>query len=249
MVVHGNGHIYCIHSNRLIKFHHGDLYNSTHMHLPSQLNGGLVLTNGMVVTQDGMLVVKQFSFNLADLPFIVLSKTKTLKILVAICLCVCSLLYAVVGAGNRATRALKSVLLGLPLSCCLWLVVLLYGMKQQIGSFSASRFVLDGLFSNKFGGGERTIIDPAMMTGVAGAPLPERVSWSRVGVTKVDGAAGFEQSPGAEDAIILMGDEHVFQFRWRPAEKKLFWVSVRLLLGVVRYVCRLRLNDSMMSTD
>lgn len=235
MVVHRNGHIYCIHSNRLLKFHNGDLANPQVVQIPSSLNHGLVLTNGMVVTQDGLLVVKQFSFNVADLPFIVLSKTKTIKILVAIASVLCCLRFVMLGSGRSKSKAsvplvarlVRSLLSGGCLSLLVWLVILMYGMKQQIGYFSPVRFLLDGLFSSNFGGGEVKIIDPDTLTVVASAHLPERVSWSRVGVTKVEEGV----VPGvSEDAIILMGDEHVFQLRWRPADKKLFWVSALIMI-------------------
>lgn len=236
MVVHKNGHLYCIHSNRLIKFQDGDISKAIQRNIPHSLNHGLVLTNGMVVTQDGYLVVKQFSFNVADLPFIILSKTKTIKILVAIAFCVCPLCWFIMFSGRKDKPSMAqklgrisiSVLIGGLVSLCLWVIVLMYGMKQQIGYFSPVRFILDGLFSNNFGGGEVKIIDPDTLQVVASASLPERVSWSRVGVTKCDGPHG-----ESEDAIILMGDEHVFQLRWRPAEKKLYWVRDCVAI----YVC------------
>jgi hypothetical protein len=84
MVIHKNGHIYCIHSNRLIKFEYGDLTKASYQQIPSKLNHGLVLTNGMVVTQDGKLVVKQFSFHVLDLRLILLSKPILKKILIAL---------------------------------------------------------------------------------------------------------------------------------------------------------------------
>lgn len=78
--MHKNGHVYCIHANVLYLFFNGDLTNMTSVRLPSRLNGGIIQTNGMLVTQDGYLVVKQWSTILDD----VLFYTSALPVLVSI---------------------------------------------------------------------------------------------------------------------------------------------------------------------
>ena len=57
LLLHSNGHVYCVHSNVLYVFWGGDLLNTTSVRLPADsLNGRLVQTNGMLVTQDGTYV-------------------------------------------------------------------------------------------------------------------------------------------------------------------------------------------------
>ena len=217
--MHANGHIYCIHSNRLIKFTNGSLSAATIVKLPSSLNHNLVLTNGMLVTQDGLLVVKQFSFNLGDLPFIVLGKTLVLKVLAALMLALIPTVHYLAKPSDQ--NLLRSVLLGGSIAIVLWLCIVMGGMARQIGYYNPLRFLIDGYFSATFGGGELKLVDPDTLEVVAAAHLPERVSWSRKSLTRVVNSDGQD-----EDAIFLMGDEHVFQYRWRPSDKKLYWVRI-----------------------
>ncbi len=54
LLVHSNGNVYCMHANTLYTFWAGDLLNCTVTELPAvHLNGKMVQTNGMLVTQDG----------------------------------------------------------------------------------------------------------------------------------------------------------------------------------------------------
>jgi hypothetical protein len=115
----------------------------------------------------------------------------------------------------------------------IWLLVIVGSMMKQIGYFAIWRFILEGLMSPHFGGGEIKIIDPITLQVIASGTLPERVSWSRVGVIAVSNnnhhivAADDdeeEEEEEEEDAIILMGDEHVFQLRWNIPKQQLYWV-------------------------
>ena len=69
LLMHSNGHVYAIHANTLYAFWNGDLSNVTSIYIPSRLNIGIIQTNGMLVTQDGYLVVKQWSTMLDDILF------------------------------------------------------------------------------------------------------------------------------------------------------------------------------------
>ena len=65
LLMHANGHVYCIHANVLYAF-----WNAA-VNLPNHLNEGIIQTNGMLVTQDGYLVVKEWSTSVDDLLFYV----------------------------------------------------------------------------------------------------------------------------------------------------------------------------------
>ena len=45
MLMHSNGHVYCIHANILYVFFDGDLSNFTKSSIPSSLNGNAIQTN------------------------------------------------------------------------------------------------------------------------------------------------------------------------------------------------------------
>lgn len=62
--MHENGNVYCIQSNSIYTFYNGDLTNYTMVDVPTDLNSNSVQTNGMLVTSDGYLVVKQWAFNM-----------------------------------------------------------------------------------------------------------------------------------------------------------------------------------------
>jgi hypothetical protein len=64
LLIHGNGHVYAVQSNILYRFWEGDLTNVTTTTLPTELTS--VETNGMLVTRDGLLVIKQWTFSFSD---------------------------------------------------------------------------------------------------------------------------------------------------------------------------------------
>lgn len=45
-LVHANGHIYMVHSNRLYRFWLGDLYNATSFDIPTNFDTLMTQTNG-----------------------------------------------------------------------------------------------------------------------------------------------------------------------------------------------------------
>ncbi len=63
------------------------------------------------------------------------------------------------------------------------------------------------------------LVDPVTLKVVAEAWFPERSSYPRMSMSRVKGPEGQD-----EDAIILLGDEHVFQFRWRPQTHTLYHI-------------------------
>ena len=67
--MHSNGNVYCVHANILYSFKDGDLKDVKILALPTKLNPGLVQTNGMLVSQDGYIIIKQWALMLNDFLF------------------------------------------------------------------------------------------------------------------------------------------------------------------------------------
>lgn len=229
MLVHGNGHVYAVHGNKMYTFWNGDLYNSTVHHIPTSLNGHLVQTNGMLVTQDGYLVVKQWSFILEDLLLYFYASPAVLKGLVAAAVIIgTSFLVSKImrTAWNKLTPRRSSRILitssvrGVVLTA---VGFMLFIMAFVQGSYNPLQFLLSNtLLSNGGGGGELKLLDPITMEVVANAKFPERCSFARMAMITLDQES--EQSP-SEDAIVLLGDEYVYQFRWQPDSRKLYPVE------------------------
>ncbi len=69
MIMHQNGHAYCIHDNMVYAFWNGDLDNVTIKELPTKLNGRVTQTNGGILTSDGLIAVKQWNLVADDIMF------------------------------------------------------------------------------------------------------------------------------------------------------------------------------------
>ena len=234
MLVHRNGHVYCIHSNVLYVFWNGDLSNVTVHNLPTTQNGKMTLTNGMLVTQDGYLVIKQWSFNSMDL-LLMYCKSSTLKRVLATCL-ILGLAIAfqllIIPALRQSQpinnwifwpfRLVYLVLLAGLLSGTAYLTFNLIVLQSRTGAYNPLRFLLDGVLSPNQGGGELKLVHPLTLAVVAEAQLPERCSFARMALTSI------VTEGQDEDAIVLLGDESVHQFRWRINSQELFWVQKHL---------------------
>ena len=227
LLIHGNGNVYCVHGNRLIVFHKGDLHNSNNITIPyRRLNGHLIQTNGMLVTQDGYLVIKQWSLILEDLQFFLSTKPQLMKLIMSL------LLVSTTGVlmcrnksfnplpkENMFLNILVAILFGAILTSMGFMLIVFCTFKFILGSFSPYAFVANSLLSRGGGGGELKIIDPLTLTVVAEAMFPERSSFARMSMSALVTPNGEH-----EDAIVLLGDENLSQFRWRPSEKKLFFL-------------------------
>ena len=84
MLIHANGHVYTTLGNKLISFWYGDLNNSTKVDIPNR-NLNLIQTNGMLVTHDGHLVIKQWSAVAAEFLLLYLVKKKVIIKLLGAC--------------------------------------------------------------------------------------------------------------------------------------------------------------------
>ena len=149
LLIHENGNVYCVQANRLYVFWSGDLTNSSVITIPyTDLNGNLIQTNGMLVTQDGYLVVKQWSYTLEDVLLFVSAREKLGRLLVAMIVVISTVVYflpsGVVGENKTGVRShvvsnlIRSLLIGSIIGCILWVSCILSGSYQIIAVFLTS---------------------------------------------------------------------------------------------------------------
>jgi hypothetical protein len=210
ILIHENGHVYAIHSNNLYVYWNGDLTNSTKLRLPSNLNGKFVLTNGMLVTSDGYLLIKQWSFTISDISLILASKTSLLKAFYVLAFIVIATLAYLftrgmrASSGKRLVQILAATVLGYGLAILLGVGIMIAILRVAQGEFSIVRFIQDGMLSESYGGGELKLIDPITLKVHAEAELPERCSFARMALSTITNAEGIE-----EDVISLLGKQFV----------------------------------------
>lgn len=221
--MHENGHVYCIHSNILYRFWNGDLENVTSMTIPTELNLGLVQTNGMLVTTDGYLVTKQWSMNIEDLLYLrAASKPSTLNQLLKLVIAL-SIVLATIDYFRAKTfttgRLVKIIITAALLGLTILVVPVSIALQKRLGDFRVADYLTNNvLWLNGGGGGEIKIIDPLTFEVIQDFKLAERCSYPRLAMTKVKN----ELSGETEDAIVVVGDENVYQLRWNIAAKQLY---------------------------
>eukprot|EP01040_Poterioochromonas_malhamensis_P012541 gene12541-13727_t len=230
MVIHRNGHVYAIHTNVLYAFWNGDLSNVTWVRLPTELNGHLTMTNGMIVTHDGYLLIKQWSLQLKDLALYTGGKRALIYAqygIVAITILVLAYFFnrrffkksnAIIKAGVNGGL---SVVIGYYLGNTIALAGMLTLFTVLVGPFNWVRFVTDSWASPNFGGGELKLVDPLTLEVKVQSQLPERCAFARMALSTIKNP----EDGVIEDAIVLLGDENVHQFRWRPSVNTLYWVK------------------------
>jgi hypothetical protein len=216
LLMHANGHVYGVQGNTLSVFWNGDLYNSTVLKLPTTLNGNAVQTNGMVVSSDGYLVIKQWSFILEDAAlylYAVPALIKAVGVLVLVCIALV-LYFSPVPAKRKTvyTRAL-GIAAGSGLGIGLAVAMFILLQWKIFGVYDPLQFVGANLwFNNMGGGGELKFVDPLTLEVVADLKLVERASFGRMALSALNNEAN-------EDSIVLIGDEFIRQYRWNPATK------------------------------
>lgn len=247
MLMHKNGHVYTVHTNYLYVFWNGDLNNVTVKELPTELNNKVIMTNGMLVTQDGYLVIKQWPFQVTDIFFVMYGVSYVFKILIACFVISFGVVYQFViqpalkitDPTKRINNSiyiffliLKALILLAIFTVVSFFTVYCIGLARKTGAYNPFRFFADSLLSPVEGGGELKLIDPITLEIIAAATLPERCSMARMALSSVQNKDGQE-----EDAILLLGDENIHQYRWRIQSKELFWVSScnNVLFDVITY--------------
>jgi hypothetical protein len=189
----------------------------------------------MLVTSDGYLVIKQWSFLFVDAMSIKVIPNKiTGRVFMAALFT--PIVLAITIAFLRHRKSSKfSLIVALLINCAIALTISLivtvtvvtksFG-KRINGPFSTMQFITTNLLKNDAGGrGELKIIDPNTLAIVADYHLPERCSYARMAIFPV-----FENDHSSpyEDAIVLLGDEHVYQLRWRYSSRSLRLVRFRI---------------------
>ncbi len=244
LLIHGNGNVYAIYSNRLFCFYQGDLTNHTYVEVPTSLNSGMVQTNGMLVTSDveGLLVIKQWPWTIKEVILSYMSETLILKLMIAIMVVsFTALMYftsskrgwnkkqgeekdASKGAmlPRWISRTLKcgfySALITVLIINVITYTVFVKAVRKD--NQNLLRYIVDGIFSPTSGGGELKLVDPLTLQVRAAITLPEKCSYARMALSSVKNPSTGEH----EDAIVLLGDEHVHQVRWSHSTQSLHWI-------------------------
>eukprot|EP00602_Paraphysomonas_sp_CaronLab_P009241 CAMPEP_0185035846 /NCGR_PEP_ID=MMETSP1103-20130426/27903_1 /TAXON_ID=36769 /ORGANISM="Paraphysomonas bandaiensis, Strain Caron Lab Isolate" /LENGTH=555 /DNA_ID=CAMNT_0027573117 /DNA_START=5 /DNA_END=1672 /DNA_ORIENTATION=+ len=216
LLLHDNGHVYAVHSNKMYAFWNGDLENVTAVDIPTSLNGPLVQTNGMLVTRDGLLVVKQWAMIFEDLAMLVLRFPTIPQVIVAVYVIALTLsTFTIRNKDYRLDNILSRNIYAMFIATGLLLVaVYVVVYKMAGGHFDVTKFFsTNTVLTNYGGGGELKLIDPITLQPKASLQLVERCSFARMSLSSL---------PNGEDALVLLGDEYSHQYRWNPKEESLY---------------------------
>lgn len=240
MLMHGNGHVYAIHANTLYKFWYGDLFNSTKLKIPSKMNGDIVQTNGMVISSDGFIVLKQWSYLLEDLHYFT-TPVPFLKRLVIGLLVLGATVGVMMLPRNKSGMfyvIFAAAMGGIIAALGVYTIVVMI-LRRNFGSFDPIQFAMTNLVLRNYGGGgELKLIDPDTMKVRKELFLKERCSYGRIALARVPSLRpvrsnshtdGFPTENGSisttEDAIVLVGDEFIHQYRWNAQNDELYEIE------------------------
>lgn len=212
MLMHANGHVYCVHSNILYVFYNGDLDNNTSISIPTSMNGKLTSTNGLSVTSDGYLVVKQWSFLFEDaLSLNVAVNPTTRKLVFALYIIAFIISLSMTLLKLRCPKHMPrelfmSLLINLTISVVLVSVLIMvlvclvlnqrFGGYALFNDFNPLKFLFTNLLPGDVlvsssngvgGGGQLKIIHPITLDIVADMELPERCSYARMALHPIYG--------------------------------------------------------------
>lgn len=245
LLIHGNGHVYCVHRNTLYQFWEGDLYNYTKAKIPTSLNSNLVQTNGMLATSDGNLIVKQWNMNIEDMFLMKFSSSPLMmrKVLIAVYTVFVSIMLlwgkfsrphsvVVTKGGEKIVSRKDFNMMGMLAECFLggllgslaFVGIFALIVYKTVGTYSLTQFLFSNtIFNDGAGGGELKVIDPLTFQVIANLQMCERAGFPRMALTPVVNADGEE-----EDAIAFLGDINSYQVRWNTKRKDLYVVSMLL---------------------
>jgi hypothetical protein len=216
LLMHDNGNVYAVHSNTVTVFWNGDLSNTTTLDLPrtGKLNKNAVQTNGMVVSSDGYLVIKQWSFILEDVGLYLYALPVILKLLVACVVGTAVLVVFVIPSKSRSPLAVTvGLVVGSAYGLGIFIALFITFIQYNFGTFDSVEFVITNLLEkNAGGGGQLKFVDPISLEVVADLTLVERCSFGRMALAATHNAQ-------QEDALVLIGDEFIRQYRWNPLKK------------------------------
>lgn len=211
--VHANGHFYMMHTNKLYRFWYGDLYNASVFELPTSFDPLLTQTNGMLVSHDGQLIIKQWPMILRDFEFFFHAKPVMLYALIATVIT-----FVVIRMTNIPDKE-KSVVgfvKRLFVSVCFGVFAAIVMLSLILTKLAGGKIDYIRLFTNNYlkgEVGELKFVDPATLTITADIQLPERCSFARMAMTT--------SRLGEEDRLVLLGDEFVHQVVWNSKTRVL----------------------------
>lgn len=224
LLVHSNGNVYAVNGNILYKFIQGDLSRMHKIRIPTtSLNGHVVQTNGMLVTREGLLVVKQWSLVIEDFflmaaanPFLYPAAGTIISLCIAFGFLRLRIYKDAVKDKTVLAHFLRLLICGS------------VGVALSIGAFMVMIYTLSGpydpvaflasntIWKNGGGGGEIRFIDPDTFEVVAVGHMPERCSIARMSMITLPD----EADKPREYALVLLGDELAYQYRWIPDTKQ-----------------------------
>ena len=222
LMMHANGDVYCVHSNILYRFEQGDLTKFTKKRIETKLNSNAVQTNGMLVTSDGYIVVKQWSMILEDAIYLkAILQPLIIKVMIGISVVIYSITWYFVSKGKFSLS--NKLFIVLPLGGLLSVLAILGYLTFTIISMNGPIDVFEFMTSNLLirnggGGGEVKLIDPVSLEVVRELQLAERASYARMAMYTLFDA----NDQPYEDAIICLGDENVYQLRWNLPSQQLY---------------------------
>lgn len=197
----------------------------------NDLNDGVVMTNGMLVTQDGYLVVKQWSSTLLDTLLLASAKPSFFKLTFVILILSFLVISYIRSKKDKKDESFISSILSLTITSTLSLLTTftIYSIMMMVittsilGPFNYVRLLTDYIISPIHGGSSIKIVDPNTLEIVSSITLPERCSYARMALKSIK-RINYQGREIDEDIIILLGDENVHQLRWNVQKKDIFLV-------------------------
>lgn len=151
LLVHENGNVYCIQANKLYVFWGGDLRNVTIEAVPHKaLNGNVIQSNGMLVTQDGFIVIKQWNFQIEDSLLITSSKESAVKLILSLGILVGSIFYFRKWTKeNRFPKAVMYTTAGALCGALFWIAIFMTFVFFVSGMYNPFVFIFDSLLVSR----------------------------------------------------------------------------------------------------
>ena len=155
-------------------------------------------TNGMLVTQDGYLVIKQWSYILEDILLLVSARDQLGRLLIALFVVISSIYYMRLNKSFhiydtkfvKVKTVLPSLLFGAAVAIIIWISIFMGTFKYLLGSYDPVRYIAESVLFNGGGGGEVKFIDPISLEVVAEAWYPERASYGRMTMSNLVNSRG-----------------------------------------------------------
>ena len=217
LLVHENGNLYAVQGNVLTAYWNCDLDNATSVRLPSRINSfNIIQTNGMVVSSDGLLVIRQWPYLIEDSLMVIYAIP---PITIGFCLVFCTVFWFSLSSKSTTRASVLNTAYRLVRGCvfCALIYALAFSLLtyKMAGSYNIWRYLFK---TGATSGSELKLIDPFTLEVSAEIVIPERCAYARTALSTIDSA---EEGTETEDVIVLVCEEFSRQFRWNPATKNL----------------------------